>query len=127
MIRKSKYTISEVQQALISHMFDKRTSRIMFDGDEIKANSQRYQLFFTKGFKCARCGIEGEFFAKERYPNSSRYHLNLYAIDKNGKEVLMTKDHIIPASKGGKNILSNYQTLCTVCNSAKGASIPEEE
>lgn len=127
MIRKSKHTILEVQQALSQHIFDRKTSRIVFDGDEIKANSQRYQLFFTKGCKCVKCGIEGKFFAKERYPTSSRYHLNLYAIDKNGKEVLMTKDHIIPASKGGKNTLSNYQTLCIICNSAKGANIPEEE
>ena len=31
----------------------------------------------------------------------------------------MTKDHIIPKSKGGKNELSNYQTMCTYCNNEK--------
>lgn len=40
-------------------------------------------------------------------------------IDENGKEVLMTKDHIIPKSKGGANDISNYQTMCKRCNEAK--------
>ena len=44
----------------------------------------------------------------------------LYAVNENGIEVLMTKDHIIPVSKGGKNILSNYQTMCELCNLEKG-------
>lgn len=48
------------------------------------------------------------------------FHLNLYAIDENGKEVLMTKDHIIPKSKGGADDISNYQTMCERCNEAKG-------
>ena len=39
---------------------------------------------------------------------------------KNGEEVLFTKDHIIPKSKGGKNHISNYQTMCEPCNSEKG-------
>lgn len=40
-------------------------------------------------------------------------------IDENGKEVLMTKDHVIPKSKGGANDISNYQTMCKRCNEAK--------
>ena len=46
-----------------------------------------------------------------------------YAIDGNGKEVLMTKDHIFPHNKGGKNNISNYQTMCVKCNVAKGSRI----
>ena len=48
------------------------------------------------------------------------YHLNLYAVDDNGDEILMTKDHIIPRSKGGIDDISNYQTMCRLCNEAKG-------
>jgi hypothetical protein len=29
-------------------------------------------------------------------------------------------DHILPRTKGGKTILENLQTLCTLCNRAKG-------
>jgi len=39
-----------------------------------------------------------------------------------GHEVLMTKDHIIPKSKGGKNTLKKYQTMCTHCNCRKGSN-----
>lgn len=46
------------------------------------------------------------------------YHWNLYAL-KEGEEVLMTKDHIIPKSKGGRNHLSNYQPMCQKCNQEK--------
>lgn len=35
----------------------------------------------------------------------------------------MTKDHIIPKSKGGKDELNNYQTMCVICNVKKGNKI----
>lgn len=50
------------------------------------------------------------------------YHFNLYAIDKDGNEVLMTKDHILAKARGGKDRISNYQTCCKVCNETKGAT-----
>lgn len=124
MIRKNVYSIEEVYNAVKDLIFDKK-STILFDGDEISPSSQRYQLFFTKGMTCVKCGLTGQFFAKEKHTNKeNRYHLNLYAIDKNGKEVLMTKDHIIPKSKGGRNILDNYQCMCVNCNCKKGNTLP---
>lgn len=51
-----------------------------------------------------------------------RPHFNLYSYD--GDEfVMMTQDHIIPKSKGGKDQLSNLQTMCKLCNNEKGNSI----
>ena len=121
-IRKQTYSIDAVREKVKDVLFekDKRLAKIDFDGDLIKGNSQRYQTFFTKGCKCVKCGIEGKFFAKERFPENKVYHLNLYAIDQDGNEVLMTKDHIIPKSKGGSSNISNYQTMCTICNRNKG-------
>lgn len=125
--RKEIYSIEEVEEKVKDVLFEKERnlSKVNFDGDMIKGNSQRYQTFFTKGCKCVKCEIEGKYFAKEKHLKDRSFHLNLYAIDENGEEVLMTKDHIIPKSKGGANDISNYQTMCERCNKAKGNRLEE--
>lgn len=119
--RKEIYSIEEVEEKVKDVLFEKKRnlSKVDFDGDMINGNSQRYQTFFTKGCRCVKCGIEGKYFVKEKHLKDISFHLNLYAIDENEKEILMTKDHIIPKSKGGANDISNYQTMCKKCNEAK--------
>ena len=122
--RKSVHSIEEVRNALGDLIYEKSTRerpkiRIDFDGDSIKANSLRYLVFFTKGMKCPICGAEGAFFAKEKNNSDLHWHLNLYAIDEDGDELLMTKDHIVPRSKGGKDTIENLQPMCVRCNVKK--------
>jgi hypothetical protein len=57
----------------------------------------------------------------ERDSGSPTYHLNLYALDSDGREILMTHDHILARADGGKNHLSNTQTMCAPCNFKKGS------
>jgi 5-methylcytosine-specific restriction endonuclease McrA len=97
----------------------------MFADRLVRMNSVRYQVFKT-GTTCKACGIEGAFFALEKdrmVEGDSGYHFNLYALSKDGEEVLMTKDHILPKSKGGSDKLTNLQTMCIRCNNAKGNTI----
>jgi len=109
-------------------------TKAIIDGHLMKVYSQRYHLFQTKGVTCSCCGIIGDRFYKERNFTVSKqptdingqYHFNLYGIDSEGDEVLMTKDHIIPITKGGQNTLENYQTMCTVCNGLKAAMSCDE-
>lgn len=125
--KRRRHSIEEVRSKVKDVLFekDKKLAKVDFDGDLIKGNSQRYQTFFTKGCKCVVCGIEGKYFAKERHLQDKSYHLNLYAVDNNGDEILMTKDHIMPRSKGGIDDISNYQTMCKLCNEAKGNKLED--
>jgi hypothetical protein len=56
-------------------------------------SSLRLQVFERDNFACRGCGSRRELCA----------------------------DHIVPSSKGGPTEVSNLQTLCRRCNSAKGA------
>lgn len=99
-----------------------KEEKITVLGEKVNLNSQRLKLF-KRSLRCVGCGIQGEFFAVERDRKGYvlSYHLNLYAMSKNnGGEILLTKDHIRPKSKGGKNWMSNYQTMCKRCNFSKG-------
>ena len=114
-IRKEKYPVD-----MIINLINSKQRRIILDGDEIRVKGIRMKSFAVNGVKCVTCGLTGVFFVKEKLPNDNSFHLNLYALDKDGKEVLMTRDHIHPKSRGGPETLENMQTMCTRCNGKKG-------
>lgn len=121
MIRKETYPVDKIFPLVVNpDMVERR--KVNLDGDMIKVSSWRLYNFKMNGCTCVKCGITGSFFAKEKSSekNDGSYHLNLYAIDKDGNEVLMTKDHVTPKSVGGKNRIENYQTMCVLCNEEKG-------
>jgi hypothetical protein len=72
-------------------------------------------LLLKDNRKCVSCGREGTHFRMERDIGHIDPHMNLYSDD----GILMTKDHVVPKSKGGANSLNNYQTMCEICNSLK--------
>jgi 5-methylcytosine-specific restriction endonuclease McrA len=130
--RISTYTIDEVF-SLINHGVNWDDTRckpeIILNRLKVKLRSDRYHTFITKGIICEDCGIKGSFFAleahKEDIEKFNRAHFNLYAKNDKGEEILMTKDHIIPKSKGGKDHISNYRTLCCICNVKKSNTAKE--
>ena len=90
-------------------------------GKKVKMSSSRYELWKTKPHKCVCCGLKGQYIAVERNGfDGDRHHFNMYGVNQQGYEVQMTLDHIIPKSKGGPNIIENYQIMCERCNSEKG-------
>jgi hypothetical protein len=92
-----------------------------YAGHSVNLKSQRLKLFAQRGIICVECGLSASFFALENHANSlqSKPHFNLYGRDSDGDEVLFTKDHIHPKSKGGKDRMDNYQVMCVVCNEEK--------
>lgn len=88
----------------------------------VKIGTLRLQCF-KRDLKCAHCDRKGFKFLLQAHTDKETPHLNLYSED----DVLMTKDHIFPKSKGGKDHLSNLQTMCLECNLIKADSIEEKE
>jgi hypothetical protein len=95
-------------------------------GVMVGVTGNRIETYYNRGCDCVECGIKGQFFAIEKdYKQSgsgSNWHFNLYALTEEGKEVLMTRDHILPASKKGNNSIFNSQPMCAPCNTRKGNS-----
>ena len=116
--------INNIHHVLDQIDFSQNKLEYVFLDKAIKMWSPRYKVFHNSQ-TCSKCGLIGTFFAIERThnptsPPNPRFHLNLYGINKNGQEILFTKDHIIAKANGGKNFLSNYQTMCAPCNFEKG-------
>lgn len=98
-------------------------TKVVFHADgrrlKVRMNSIRYHLF-ARSRVCACCSREGTVMMLDVHRNIySRAHFNLYAVE-GGKLILLTRDHIVPRSKGGRDHLDNLQTLCTECNAFKG-------
>lgn len=101
----------------------------------IKASSLRLECL-VRNNTCVKCGREGALWLLQAHHCwtdddgnihlRETPHLNLYAVNDNDTLVLMTRDHIIPRSKRGADILENLQTLCTICNAEKADKLPNE-
>jgi 5-methylcytosine-specific restriction endonuclease McrA len=116
-IRLKKYSISDV----FDH-FDaspRSGQMINFHGYKMCIRNNRIANFRINGVACVNCGTKGAFFALEKQGHDTSPHLNLYGFKKNGKDLLMTRDHIKPKAKGGTNKIYNMQPMCLICNSEK--------
>lgn len=95
-------------------------------GENILVNmgSTRYGCF-KHSLICVKCNRVGNIARLERHlgNDSDKYHFNLYCRE-NGRDIMMTQDHIIPRSLGGQNKLRNLQTMCSICNTEKSDALP---
>jgi hypothetical protein len=65
------------------------------DGIKFIRPGIRWQVFDRDDFRCVACGISAN------------------------EGAILHVDHILPRSKGGKDEIDNYQTLCHLCNMGK--------
>ena len=115
MMRKETYPVELILEHIRSP-----NKRVVLDGDSVRVKGVRMESFVVHGIVCVRCGLTGAYFVKEKTTDEdTSWHLNLYAINSRGCEVLMTRDHIMPRSKGGSEDISNMQTMCLTCNGLK--------
>lgn len=126
-LRLKKCSLEETLQAIkeynarpVNPEHKGSSQRVEFCGQQVKLSSLRLRTFATYGTECVDCGIKASFFAIERHQGDVNYHINLWAINSDGKQVLMTHDHILARSLGGADNISNTQTMCMICNFEKG-------
>ena len=128
-IEQKRYEVKDVFGLIGEEYLNKNndsgqsSSDIIVDGFNVHPISLRYMTFYQKGTKCVCCGKEGTHFKLCGDETTNRRHFNLYAED----GTMMTKDHILPKSKGGLNRVTNMQTMCINCNSEKGSKYPGYE
>lgn len=109
-ISVGKFSIPEV----LSQVGNQRAT---FGKYKVSMQAGRYWLYKNKGTNCFYCHLQGAYFSLERFSNvpESKVHFNLYALD----GTMITRDHIIPVSRGGNSMMHNVQPLCTICNLKK--------
>lgn len=95
------------------------------------AGIRLYESMRGTPIKCWRCGCVADRWISCRGQNDhSRPTLNLFAMFTPRKTrrtphpiprlVMMTRDHIIPKSKGGVDDVANLRPGCETCNVARG-------
>lgn len=133
-LSERRYGVEEVlSSSFVRGRFENRNrpQKKDWDGVQVNMDSLRYATFKRCGVKCCWCGIEGSFFLLQARPDERPGigHFNLYALDRDKALVLMTKDHVIPKSKGGGDKAKNLVTMCCNCNFLKAdrADVVEDD
>jgi len=120
-LKPESYAIDEIVEYINSD-----ESYVILNDTRVKVEGLRLNTF-TKHTVCSSCGRAGSHFriaSKKKKKNGPHtFHLCLWSDDK----IQMTKDHIIPKSKGGADHLSNMQCMCTKCNMKKGNKITDDD
>lgn len=77
--------------------------------------------------QCVWCGLKGNVWLLQQSEQDNP-HLNLFHIGQknNAGLIMMTRDHVRPLSRGGKDEIDNLQTLCSTCNQAKASKLQLE-
>lgn len=120
-LKPKRYAIDEIVNYINSD-----ESYVELDGTRVKVEGLRLNTF-TKHTVCIECSREATHFRIASNNDSKNgptsFHLCLWSDDL----IQMTKDHIIPKSKGGADHISNMQCMCTKCNMKKGNTMTDND
>lgn len=87
------------------------------------SKTREYHNFYNKIRDFHKRGALGSFTLDEWERLKAQYNWICPSCKKREPKVKLTKDHIIPISKGGSNNIENIQPLCGSCNSKKYTKI----
>jgi 5-methylcytosine-specific restriction endonuclease McrA len=83
-------------------LYNARRCRRLLKNGGSHTDEEWQELLKKHNYRCVNCGIHAD---------DAKAYLGNYGL---------TKDHIIPVSKGGVDDISNIQPLCWDCNRKKG-------
>lgn len=75
--------------------------------------------------RAREAGAEGYYTTGEWEQLKIQYAFKCAACGRREPEIKLTRDHIIPLSRGGSNFIENIQPLCGQCNCIKHAKMPD--
>lgn len=80
-------------------------------------------------YGCVKCGMLTGVVKEYRHAgeHENARHYDLFGIRDDGKEDMLTVDHILPVSWGGGNQRANLQPMCQRCNSRKSNHLNYDE
>lgn len=78
----------------------------------------------ASNLQCICCGINAVKWKLTGNGNRPPF-LDLYGVNTSGRDVLFTRDHIIPKVFGGNDDITNFRIMCEFCNGERGCEMDE--
>ena len=116
-----QHTEEAKEKDRLAHLGEK--SYFYKDGRTLGDKRREYYNLKGLGRYARKLGAEGIFTTEEWEEIKKRYNYTCFHCDRMEPYIKLTKDHIIPLSKGGSNYIQNIQPLCQGCNSRKKDSM----
>lgn len=78
---------------------------------------------------CFKCGVEADrWIVKHQHNDTNKPPVvELFAYTKKKRLVMMTRDHIVPKSWGGLDVVENLRCACEPCNRDRKNVLTEED
>lgn len=112
-----KHSKEALEKNRLAHMGAR--SALYKDGRSAGANRKAYIALKALERYARLKGAQGTFTVEQWQGVKHKHDYKCVYCHKSESEVKLTKDHIVPLTRGGSNYINNIQPACQSCNSRK--------